>query len=239
MYKGKKILAIIPARKGSKRILNKNIKKLAGKPLVYYTIKVALESKYIDKVIVSTDSPEIAKVASKYGADVPFLRPKNISTDKTSDQPVIKHSIEFMAKQNKLYDYILYLKPTAPLRQQKHIENAIKILHNNKLPLVRSVTRAKGVHHPYWMYKIKNNKLLPFVKGLDIKKYFRSQLLPSNIVHLNGVIEIFTREHAMTAKFIYRSNDMGYVEIPGKNALDIDELMDFFLAEVILKNQQK
>lgn len=235
MYKNKKILAIIPARGGSKRIPNKNIKLLNKKPLIYYAIKTALNCKMIDKVIVSTDNKKIANVAKRYKAEIPFLRPAKLAQDKTSDQPVIRHCIEFLEQKGEKYDYILYLKPTTPLRTARDVEEAIKTIHKKNLPLVRSVTEMSGVHHPYWMYRNKNKTLSSFVKGLDFSKFYQSQLLPKNIVALNGVVEVFTRDHAMQAKFIYSSKKIGGILIPPERAMDIDEPIDFKIIELIMK----
>lgn len=237
MYKTKKILAIIPARKGSKRIPFKNIKLLNKKPLVYYTIKTALKCHFIDKVIVSTDNKKIAKIAKKYGAKVPFLRPKKISKDKSSDNLVINHCLSFLKKKNEEYDYILYLKPTAPLRKKEDIINAIKTIYNKKLPLVRSVTKMTGIYHPYWMYKSKNDLLKPFIKGISIKKYYRSQLLPNNIFALNGMVEIFSKSQVLKSNFIYQADKIGYIEIPKIRAIDIDKKADFAFAEFLIKNK--
>lgn len=236
MYKGKKILAIIPARKGSKRIPNKNIKSLLGKPLIYYTIRVALEnSGIIDKIIVSTNSNKIAEISKKLGVDVPFLRPEKISGDKVSDEPVIKHCINYLLKSNEKFDYVSYLRPTAPFRIKNDILEAIKKLEKNKLPLVRSVTRVTGVNHPYWMYKSDRNLLFPFVDGLDIESYYQSGMLPKNIYSLNGMVDVFTVEHALKGKFIYKSDRMGFLEIPQDRAIDIDEQIDFDLVEFLMK----
>ena len=238
MYKNKKILAIIPARGGSKRIPLKNIKLLGKKPLIYYTIKSALSCPLIDKTIVSTDNQKIATIAKKYRAKVPFLRPKNISKDKTSDHPVVRHCLNFLKEKNENYDYILYLKPTAPFRTTDDIIRAIKTIHNKKLPLVRSVTQMTGIHHPYWMYEAKNGLLSPVLNKVNIlKKYYQSRLLPKNIFALNGVVEIFSKKHALNADFIYDAKKIGYIEIPQERAIDIDEQIDFDFASFLLKNK--
>ena len=126
MYKQKKILAIIPARGGSKAIPKKNIIDLLGKPLLYYSVKSAKESKYIDKVIVSTDDDEIAEIGKKLGADVPFLRPEEISGDKAKSIDAFIHAIKELEKLEEKYDYILLLQNTSPLRQSWHIDEAIE-----------------------------------------------------------------------------------------------------------------
>ncbi|HIP20811.1 MAG TPA: pseudaminic acid cytidylyltransferase [Sulfurimonas sp.] len=115
------VVAIIPARGGSKRIPRKNIKDFYGKPLIAYSIEVALKSKLFDKVIVSTDDEEIATIAKKYGAKVPFLRPKELSDDFTGTQDVINHALEYLKKNNEAYDYVCTIYATAPLLQEKYL----------------------------------------------------------------------------------------------------------------------
>lgn len=240
MINGKKILAIIPARKNSKRVPNKNIRQLAGKPLIYHTIKTALDcSDFVDDIIVTTDSKKIAKIAERFGANIPFIRPKELARDNVSDKPVIKHCIDFLRNKGNNYDYILYLKPTAPLRLRSDLYNAINVLYKNKIPLVRSVTRATGVHHPYWMYKNKGDLLYPLIEKVNIENYFQSQLLPKNIFYLNGMIEAFTLEHILSSGFIYNSNKMGFIEIPKERSIDIDEQIDFDIANLLIKKYLK
>jgi len=142
-----KILGLIPARGGSKGIPLKNIQKLAGKPLINYTIESAKKSK-IDKVIVSTDTKKIAQISTSAGAEVPFLRPKKISKDSSSTIKVIKHALKFLKlKQNYEPDIIVILQPTSPLRTAKMINNSINILKKSKCSSVISVSKIKS--HPY------------------------------------------------------------------------------------------
>ena len=127
--KNKKIIAVIPARGNSKAIPKKNIYKILGKPLIYYTINEAKKSKFITYILLSTDSKKIKKIAEKIGAPAPFLRPKNLSTDFVPSLPVVKHAVNFMEKiKGEKYDYILMLQPTSPLRKFKDIDDSIKHL---------------------------------------------------------------------------------------------------------------
>lgn len=143
MFKLKKILAIIPARAGSKGIKDKNIIDLNGKPLIAYSIEAGLKSKYIDKVVVTTDGEEIAREAIKYGAEVPFLRPEYLSSDNAKTIDAVIHCIEEMEKLGEKYDYVVLLQPTQPLRQSWHIDEAIElILEKNEEALV-SVSKVK------------------------------------------------------------------------------------------------
>lgn len=152
-----KIIGIIPARGGSKGIPNKNIKKLYGKPLVAWSIESALKSN-LDRVIVTTDSPQIAKIAKKYGAEVPFLRHSKLAQNTTPIEPVLKDVVQWLKKnENYKPDAIILLQSTSPLRQPKHINEAIKIFKNKKPDSIVSVTEAIANNNPYWILK-KNDK---------------------------------------------------------------------------------
>ena len=133
-------VCIIPARGGSKRIPKKNIKLFNGKPIIAYSIKAAIESKCFDRIIVSTDDNEIAKVAREFGAEVPFLRPKELSNDFTPTTPVIKHAIEWVADDKAMPDYVLALYATAPFVDKTSIRNSLQQLQESKLDYCFSVT---------------------------------------------------------------------------------------------------
>ena len=131
-----KIIAIIPARSGSKRVKNKNIKKLMGLPLLVHTIKHSLSSKLIDRTIVSTDSKKYSKIAIKYGAEIPFLRPDKISGDRSTDLECFKHCIEFLKeKENYIPDIIVHLRVTYPIRENNIIDKCIKLLLKKKITI--------------------------------------------------------------------------------------------------------
>ena len=152
MYKDKTFLVIIPARGGSKGIPNKNIIEVEGKPLIKYTIDAALDSKYIDRVVVSTDSKEIARVSVDSGADVPFLRPDELSIDTAKTIDALIHAVNTLQEYGNTYDYLVLLQPTQPLRQSFHIDEAIeKIVEKNKDSLV-SISPVQ--EHPILMRTI-------------------------------------------------------------------------------------
>lgn len=152
-----KIIGIIPARGGSKGIPGKSIKKLYRKPLIAWSIESALKSD-LDRVIITTDDPKIAKIAKRYGAEAPFLRPKELAGDTGGIEPVLKHAIEWL-KENENYEpnAITLLMPTSPLRQAEHINKAIKIFKKEDPDSVVSVTEAIANNNPHWILK-KNNK---------------------------------------------------------------------------------
>lgn len=195
MINNKKVLAIIPARKKSKRILNKNIKLLRGNPLIFYTIAQAKKSRIIDRIIVSTDSEEIAEISKKYGAEAPFLRPARLAQDSTPDFPVFLHALKWLKNnENYMPDIVVHLRPTSPLRNAKQIDKAIKLLATNKkIDSVRSVTEQK--HSPYKMYKIDNNLLKPILNLNKKKEFFNlpSQQLPKAYRHIGYVDVIRTK----------------------------------------------
>ena len=154
MIKGKKILGIIPARGGSKGIPKKNIKSLLGIPLIAWTIKEAQKSKYIDKLILSSEDKEIISIAKKYGLEVPFLRPKELSRDDTIPIEVTLHAL----KQCPGFDLIVVLQPTCPLRIVEHIDSTIQKLIDLDAPACVSVSLPNK--SPYWMYKIDSKERL-------------------------------------------------------------------------------
>jgi len=145
-----KIVGVIPARGGSKSVPLKNIKKFCGKPLIAWTILSAKKSG-LDRVIVSTDSPEIAKIAKRYGAEVPFLRPEELSGDTLGVEPILKHTYEWL-KENEEYeaDALVLLLPTSPTRQSFHIDDMIKIFKKKKSDSVVAVNETPANHTPYW-----------------------------------------------------------------------------------------
>ena len=157
MYKEKKILCIIPARKGSKRIKWKNIVPLAEKPLLEYTINCAINSKYIDRVVVSTDSYYIKDLAKKMGADTPFLRPKNLATDDAKTIDVLLHALKYCEEVEKeKYDYLVLLQNTSPLRKSWQVDDAIEKIVSSTLNSLISLSEVR--EHPTLMKKLSNDK---------------------------------------------------------------------------------
>lgn len=232
MYGNKRILAVIPARGGSKRLPNKNIKVLCSKPLISWSIDAGLKSKYIDKLIVSTDSDEIAKVSKKSGADVPFIRPDYLATDSASSFDVIKHSIEFLGNKGEHFDYIVLLQPTSPLRTTADIDLAIEELFSKKANSVTSVCEVD--HSPLWSNTLpKNHSMNNFIRksargknSQELKTYYR----------INGAVYVCLIKSLLEEKsFISKSKSFAYV-MDKKKSVDIDTELDFIIAETILKN---
>jgi len=232
-----KVLAIIPARGGSKGIPMKNIRKLAGIPLIEHTISVAKKSKIIDKILVSTDSNKIAYLAKSAGAEVPFLRPKKLSDDNTSILTVIKHTLRFLAV-NELYEpeIILLLQPTSPLRTSRMIDKSVEILKKSNATCVIGVSRIKS--HPYNAFWYKNKYLRPFKS--DFQKYYRRQQYPV-LYYPTGSIYTLWNKTLKRYNSIYGPRIKPLI-IDEEFNIDIDSKFDLFLAEMQIlhwKNHNK
>jgi CMP-N-acetylneuraminic acid synthetase len=236
MYKNKTIIAIIPARGGSKGLPKKNIKELCGKPLIAHTIDNAKESKYLDEIMVSTDSDEIATIAKKCGAKVPFIRPDDLATDTSSSYDVVIHTLEFY-KQNlqKEYDYLLLLEPTSPLRENNDIDNMIAKLIDNIDNYESLCSIGEIGEHPSIVKKIQNDTLLPFCSELTLttrRQDNEPAYFPYGVGYLVNV-EAFYKEKAFYTKrnFFYK--------IKRYQCYEIDDIYDFLAIENILRYKQK
>ena len=236
MLNNKTFLAIIPARSGSKRLPNKNILDLSGKPLISWTIEASLGSKYIDKTMVTTDSEKIREVALQHGAETPFARPRKISDDIALIPDVINHTVNFYKNQkNEEYDYFIYLQPTSPLRNQSHIDYAIEYLFEKNADAIVSVCK---VEHPVeWTGILPENKnMSDFVSNLDFTT--RSQDFPSQY-RLNGAIYICAwNKFIESGSHILKENIFAY-EMPQNVSIDIDEELDLLFAKTILDSRHQ
>lgn len=233
MYNDKKILGIIPARGGSKGILDKNITQICGKPLIAYSIEEALKSKYIDKVIVSTDSEKIKQVSLKNGAEVPFIRPNELSNDTAKTIDVVIHSLDFFKNNKEEYDYVVLLQPTSPLRKCEDIDNAIeKIMHLGGESLV-SVCEVD--QNPILMRTIEDNKFHEIIKfeGDNLR---RQEL--STYYIFNGAIYINTVEMLYNEKCFFNNDTIPFIMEKNKS-IDIDEPLDIIIVESIMKREQR
>ena len=225
-----KILAIIPARGGSKRLPNKNILDLNGKPLIKWTIEAALECNEIDTVMVSTDSSNIADIAIQAGAEVPYLRSAELSSDTASSSDVVLDVINYYESIGNEFDVVILLQPTSPLRTTNDIKNAIKLFEEKKANSVVSVTECE--HSPLWCNTLQPNlKMDNFIS--DKLKNIRSQDLPKYF-RLNGAIYLVNIKQFIEAKTFILNNTYSLI-MPQINSVDIDSLLDFKYAEIIIK----
>jgi CMP-N,N'-diacetyllegionaminic acid synthase len=186
----KKIVAVIPARGGSQSIPKKNIKMFEGKPLIAWTIECALEARGIDRIIVSTDSEEIAKISSAYGAEVPFLRPAEISTADTPIEPVMAHAFEWLvSNENYQPDALVLLFTTCPIRETRHIEEALALFYQTQADSVISVNESPAHYTPYWTLVRKPEGSVSYFSGQDIRKgYSRRQDFPQTCFAKNDLV---------------------------------------------------
>ena len=227
MINGKKVLGIIPARGGSKRLPRKNVLSLNGKPMIAWTIDAALNSKYIDKVIVSTDDDEISNISKEYGAEIPFSRPDCLASDTATSNDVIMHainSIDYRA------DIVVILQPTSPLRKTEHIDDCLNSLVEKKADGIVSVTPCE--HSPLWANVLPDDGCMD--RFLTTNALKRSQDL-QEFYRLNGAIYCFTSNSInLNGGVAYSKNVFSYI-IPSEFSVDIDTKIDFMLAESIIE----
>lgn len=226
------MIAIVPARSGSKRVKNKNLKLLKGHPLLAYTIKACQDSKLIDRVIVSTNSSEIARAARFYGAEVPFMRPDELSQDNSSDLGFLKHFFETIKPSN--VDEVALMRPTSPMRDPAIIDKVIKkwntISTRRKTPTgLRTVTFSS--HSPYKMFQMsKGNICFGFFddyKGIKNYTNLPGQIFPKTYVP-NGYIDIVKKSTVIQGS-VFGDKILG-VETPSITDIDTEE--DFYLASL-------
>ncbi len=229
----RKILAIIPARGGSKGIPRKNVRLLCGKPLIAYAIEVALSSKYIGRVVVSTEDSEIAEIARQYEAEV-IERPVELAQDDTPSLPVYQHVISYLEKvANHHCDIIVALQPTSPLRAVADIDGAIEKFLTLRCDSVVSVCEVE--HSPHWMYTLEREQLRPIIGGGD--KITRRQDAPKTY-RLNGAVYVVHRDIIMEHNRVVGGDMRAYI-MPVERSLDIDTEIDLKLAELLMKGSEQ
>lgn len=221
------LLALIPARGGSKGIPRKNIRSFSGKPLLQWTIEAALMSSSVDHVVVSTDDPEIADIARACGAQVPFLRPLELASDAA---PAIGTVLHALAQLPKVCD-ILLLQPTSPLRSVEDIQGIIKLYRDSKIQSIVSVSRSHK--HPAWMYSLSSDNILQALAEFPVADC-RQQLPPAYV--LNGALYLASRTFLERHHGFLSSNTMGFV-MPPERSVDIDTLIDWRWGEFLLQYQ--
>jgi CMP-N-acetylneuraminic acid synthetase len=229
-----KILAIIPARGGSKELPLKNLRKLAGKPLIEHTIMAAKESRLINKILVSTDDKNIAKFSKSKGIEVPFLRPKKYSQSNSPTIDVINHALDFLnSNQHYVPDILTILQPTSPLRSSQLLDKSIRLLMNSKASSVLGVTKVKN--HPYLCFVTGKSYLRPF--KTNFQKYNQRQKFP---IFYYPTGSIYTLWNKTLKKYgnIYGPKIKPLV-IPTENSIDIDSLYDLFETEMRIQYWEK
>lgn len=229
MYNNRKILAIIPARGGSKGLPGKNIRTIAGKPLIAWSIDAAKESHYVDELIISTDSIEIAAIAKDWGAQVPFQRPAVLATDEAKTIDVILHAINLAQSSSSHFNLVLVLQPTSPLRTGEDIDNAVELFFEKNASAVVSVCKTE--HHPWWSNTLPRNGHMKNFLRPDIINTNR-QALPT-YYRLNGAIYLADIYFLKQKKSFITEGTFAYL-MPLDHSVDIDNAIDFKLAETLL-----
>jgi CMP-N,N'-diacetyllegionaminic acid synthase len=234
MIHGKTILALIPARGGSKGLPRKNILPLLGKPLIAWTIEKALASQYLDKIIVSTDDEEIGQIAREYGAEVPFVRPAELATDTATTIEVIYHALAFFKERGITFDYLALLEPTSPLRAEGDIDKAIQLLidHDAEADSLVSVGEVH-MEHPSIVKKIDHNYVTPYVptdKTVTRRQDLSKAYFPYGVIYLSKV----TRLKATNT--FYQERTIPFFIQRWQN-YEVDDIYDLICIEAVLKNQ--
>lgn len=235
MYKDKKVIAVIPARGGSKGVKNKNIKHLCGKPLIAYTIETAFDSNIVDEIFVSTDSIEIADISKKLGVKI-IERPDFLATDSALGIDVIKHSIKALNKQGLSNFYFLYLQPTSPLREKEDIINSLSLAFEKNATYVVSVCECE--HNPLLCNTLENDLSLENFISNDINYKNRQSL--NTFYRVNGAVYLidFPLDNGVENIDFYGKNSYAYI-MPQDRSVDIDSILDFALAEVLINERKK
>ena len=218
------LLALIPARSGSKGIRNKNIKLFCGKPLIQWSIEAALKTSFIDRVIVSTDSLEYANLAINLGAEVPFIRPAKYARDDSPSIDMILHALDHIPEAKN----ILLLQPTSPLRDYKDIESIYSFWDSKPNQSVVSISKSKM--HPSWMFEL--NKDLTINSYSKEIKAFRRQDLP-DIYIINGSLYLASRDFLIKEKSFITPDTLGFI-MPKEKSIDIDDEKDWIYAEAVM-----
>lgn len=226
-------LAIIPARAGSRGLPGKNTLPLGGKPLIAHTIEAARAAHSIQRIVVSTESEEIAHIAQQYGAEVPFLRPAELARDETPTLPVLQHVLsEIAAAEGHQPEIIVLLQPTSPLRRAKDIDRAVTLLEQTRADSVVSLCAAE--HHPAWMRRVECGRVLPFLENGP--ECTRRQDLPP-VYRLNGAIYV-TRARVLLQENAILGRDTRALVMDNESSVDIDTPLDLKIAALILQERK-
>ncbi|QNM85771.1 acylneuraminate cytidylyltransferase family protein [Polaribacter pectinis] len=231
-----KILGIIPARGGSKGVPNKNIKKLNGKPLIQYTSEIALKSKYLNRVIVSTDDANIAEISKLVGVEVPFMRPDNLAQDTSPTLPVIKHALNFYKNLGIEFDAVCLLQVTSPIRTLDFLNNCLGKFIESDLDSLISVLDVPHHLNPHWTFKENVHGNLSISTG-EKNIISRRQDLP-NAYYRDGSVYLTKTEVILNQNSLY-GDKIGYFVNPTKDNVNIDTLEDWQNAEIIFRQKDE
>jgi CMP-N,N'-diacetyllegionaminic acid synthase len=229
---GLSIVGIITARGGSKGIPGKNLIPIRGRPLISYTIEAALDSKVLDRVIVTTDDEKIAEVSRQFGAETPFVRPEHLSGDWAPSYPVVVHALQWMAENEGYFpDYMMLMQPTSPLRIAEDIRNAVALAQEKDADGVISVYEPK--QHPHWMFELEEDGRFVDFDPHSRELSRRQSLSPQYM--LNGSIYLIKRSVIMKQDNFYTAQTYALV-MPRERSFDIDSLHDVRVVEMTMED---
>ncbi len=236
MINGKSVIGIVPARAGSKGLPRKNIAPLCGKPLIAWSIEAGLRSRYIDLVIVSTDSKTIAGIAEKYGGSVPFIRPAELATDKTPTIDVVIHALEYLNNQRKQrFDYTVLLEPTSPLRDEADIDRAIKQLVDNVgASSLVGISRTEA-QNPAFLVCLSENNFLIGLDQSEIKPVRRQEI--RDVYFLEGSIYVSDTKTLIARRTFCHQETLGCI-FPKWKSLEVDDLEDLLMVEALMLHKK-
>ncbi len=227
------ILAIIPARGGSKGIPGKNIKLLGGKPLLHYTVNAARESKLLSRVIVSSEDAAIIEVAKALGVEVPFVRPAQLATDNSGSLEVVQHALTFFKKQGVFFDAVCLLQPTTPFREKGSIDEALQQFIDRGVDSLVSVREVPAEYNPHWVFEADEEGCLHSATGdRDIIK--RRQELPKAYFR-DGSLYVTKTSTILQQHSLY-GNRIGYVVSTGERYINLDTMADWERAEKLIND---
>ena len=234
MIASKRVIAIIPARGGSKGLPNKNIRPLCGKPLIAWSIEKAKQSRYIDVVLVTTDSPAIADVGRQYGAAVPFLRPAELATDHASTYDVIRHALAHYRNAKRLeFDYTVLLEPTSPLREDDDVDRMLSTLQSRADSFDAIVSVGQVTEHPSIMKRLDGERVQPFCPELA-QTSRRQDNAPAYFPY--GVAYIAKTPTLLEENTFYARRCLGFPVKRYQN-YEIDDIYDFLCVESVMRHQ--
>lgn len=236
MIDGKRVLALVPARRGSKGLPLKNLRLLHGKPLLAWPIEAARGSSYVDRVVISTDDPEIAAVGRAAGADAPFLRPPELATDASPSIEFIRHAVEVLASAGETYDYLILLEPTSPLTESTDVDAALTMLAARRASADAIVgVSALTVTHPAFTVSIGADGLLKPFGSSDFAHLPRRQDLDP-LFFLDGTLYISAVDTLLRKGGFYHERTLPFVTARYKS-FEVDDLADFICIEALFVNR--
>ncbi len=230
MYANRRILALIPARGGSKGVVHKNTRLVAGKPLIYWTIEESRKSRFIDRIILSSEDPRIIAIGRKLGVSVPFIRPSELARDDASMGGTVLHAISALKEK---FDYLVLLQPTSPLRITEDIDGCIAKCIDKSAPACVTVTIPDK--NPFWMYSLDaKERLVPVIKNTG-PVLLRQQI--KGIYELNGAVYVVKVPWFIKKKVFIAKDTVAY-PMPGFRSIDIDTELDLKISDMLLKSRE-